>query len=146
MTTLLEHSVAQPTEYRFFFSKNNWCGSNSFLCKLQWLEWVGSKIWFYMPIKISLIMNFISVKNITLIGEQLFSYLKVNSSPIKKLFDQNKYFSKNLYSVGCTTLFSKSLVMLRMLLVPKLCNQVPSLTQCPFWGIFVQKLFSSKNQ
>ena len=53
-------------------------------------------------------MNFISGKNITLIGEQLFSFLKVNSSPIKKLFDHIKFFSKNLCFVGSATLCSKS--------------------------------------
>ena len=39
---------------------------------------------------------------------------ELNSSRIKNLFDPHQTFSRNLYSVGCASLFSESVVMLMM--------------------------------
>ena len=41
-------------------------------------------------------------------------WTQVNSNPIKKLFNPLNFFGNKLYSVGCGTLCSKTMVMLRL--------------------------------
>ena len=43
----------------------------------------------------------------------LLTHTKVNASPIKKLFDCIKFCSRNLFSFGCATIYSKSEVILK---------------------------------
>ena len=123
MPLLLEHNVAEPTKHRLLLKILIYrtCAiiTRGFfevhLCTVTFGLMYGqySRAVIYQE---QVIVARVRQSNRFLIGSrdltqyisQLFSHTQMNSSPIKKLFDYIKFFSKNLCFLGSATPCSKS--------------------------------------